>query len=171
MIDARGQVEAKSAEQLEYEQWRARVAAMCERDRQKRKRYYDKHKTKFNKRHSEYRRRRHQKDPSAAAAAGVVQVMNAAIRQHKRGGLVSDKCKACRLLGCTWPAFVAHMEIRFTDGMTWANHGQRGWHLDHIRPLASFDLTDETQLLEACHFTNVQPLWAADNIAKGGRHS
>jgi hypothetical protein len=50
--------------------------------------------------------------------------------------------------------------------MTWENWAHRGWHLDHIRPLASFDLTDESQLKEAIHYTNLQPLWAEDNIRK-----
>jgi hypothetical protein len=50
--------------------------------------------------------------------------------------------------------------------MTWENWAHRGWHLDHIRPLSSFDLTDEAQLKEAMHYTNLQPLWARDNLRK-----
>jgi hypothetical protein len=48
--------------------------------------------------------------------------------------------------------------------MTWDNWTTDGWHIDHIKPLASsFDLTDRKQFLEACHYTNLQPLWAKDN--------
>ena len=53
--------------------------------------------------------------------------------------------------------------------MTWDNYGRYGWHIDHIKPLCRFDLTDGKQLLEAVHYTNLQPLWASDNYAKGGR--
>ena len=48
--------------------------------------------------------------------------------------------------------------------MTWDNWGD--WHLDHIIPLSHFDLSDRKQLKQACHYTNMQPLWAADNLSK-----
>jgi desulfoferrodoxin (superoxide reductase-like protein) len=53
--------------------------------------------------------------------------------------------------------------------MTWDNWTTDGWHIDHIKPLASFDLTDRKQLLEACHYTNLQPLWAKDNLIKSDK--
>ncbi len=55
------------------------------------------------------------------------------------------------------------------DTMTWDNYGLYGWHIDHIKPLASFDLTDREQFLEACHYTNLQPLWAEENLSKGNK--
>lgn len=70
-------------------------------------------------------------------------------------------------LGCTPADLVAHLEAQFQPGMTWENRGE--WHIDHIRPLASFDLTDREQVRAASHYTNLQPLWAADNQAKGAR--
>jgi hypothetical protein len=60
-----------------------------------------------------------------------------------------------------------HLEAQFTDGMSWDNYGRDGWHIDHIRPCASFDLTDPEQQRQCFHYTNLQPLWAADNIRKG----
>ena len=59
------------------------------------------------------------------------------------------------------------LEARFTPGMTWDNYGE--WHIDHVRPLASFDLTDVEQCKAACHYSNLQPLRARDNMAKGDR--
>ena len=57
--------------------------------------------------------------------------------------------------------------------MSWDNYGapqgQRGWHIDHIKPLAAFDLTDPEQCKQACHYTNLQPLWADENMRKGAR--
>lgn len=70
-------------------------------------------------------------------------------------------------IGCTPAELMAHLEAQFQPGMSWDNRG--AWHVDHIRPLASFDLTDQQQRRAACHFTNLQPLWAEENIAKGAR--
>ena len=71
------------------------------------------------------------------------------------------------LVGCTWAELRQHLESRFQPGMSWENRSQ--WHIDHIRPCASFDLTDPEQQKECFHYSNLQPLWAEDNIKKGAR--
>jgi hypothetical protein len=71
-------------------------------------------------------------------------------------------------LGCTLEDLRQHLESLFKPGMTWENHGS--WHIDHIRPLASFDLTKEENLYKACHYTNLQPLWAKENLKKGSKY-
>lgn len=86
-------------------------------------------------------------------------------KSHKSGSAV-------KMLGCSIEAFRRYIEKQFQPGMTWENWGRgwggaREWHLDHVKPLASFDLSDPRQFAEACHFTNLQPLWAKDNLAKG----
>jgi hypothetical protein len=73
------------------------------------------------------------------------------------------------LLGCTPEQLRAHLERQFRPGMSWANAGE--WHVDHIRPCASFDLTDPAQQRVCFHYTNLQPLWAVDNLKKGARLS
>lgn len=72
---------------------------------------------------------------------------------------------ALQLLNCSIDELKVHLESKFQPGMTWDNYGK--WHIDHIKPLASFDLTDIEQLKEACKYTNLQPLWAKDNMKKG----
>jgi hypothetical protein len=54
--------------------------------------------------------------------------------------------------------------------MTWQNHGTHGWHIDHKKPLSLFDLSNEEQLRAACNYTNLQPLWAHDNLVKGNKY-
>jgi hypothetical protein len=76
---------------------------------------------------------------------------------EKRGSAVKD-------LGCTINEFRLYLESLFQEGMTWENHGK--WHIDHIIPLCKFDLTIREQFLKACHYTNMQPLWAKDNWKK-----
>jgi len=73
-----------------------------------------------------------------------------------------------KLVGCTMLELRAHLERQFKDGMTWDNHGD--WHIDHIKPCVSFDLTDPDQQRECFHYTNLQPLWAEDNRKKGATY-
>ena len=68
------------------------------------------------------------------------------------------------LLGCTWEEAKAHFESLFREGMSWENHGS--WHIDHIRPVASFG-PDELDQMN--HISNLQPLWADENQTKGSR--
>lgn len=51
------------------------------------------------------------------------------------------------------------------SGMSWDNYGNK-WEIDHFLPLSSFDLTDRTQVQEACHYTNLQPMWVSENRRK-----
>ena len=73
------------------------------------------------------------------------------------------------LVGTDWAGLVAHIEAQFLSGMSWGNYGYETWHIDHIRPCASFDLTDPAQQRECFHYSNLQPLWAEDNLSKSAR--
>ncbi len=83
------------------------------------------------------------------------------------GGYIKKSKKTQELLGCTIEKFWVHLEEKFTKGMTQENYGE--WHVDHIKPCASFDLTDPEQQSECFHYTNLQPLWAIDNLKKGAK--
>ena len=67
------------------------------------------------------------------------------------------------MLGCDLDTAKAHLEKQFTKGMSWENYGE--WHIDHIIPCAS--VKTEEELIKLFHYTNLQPLWAADNMSKG----
>ena len=69
------------------------------------------------------------------------------------------------LLGCTRQEYRDHLESKFTDDMSWDNYGE--WHVDHIIPVSAFDQSDLEQRKECWHYSNTQPLWAEDNMAKG----
>ena len=89
--------------------------------------------------------------------------LNIAIKRgYKAGSAVRD-------LGCSIADLRIYLESQFEPGMTWQNHNLVGWHIDHIKPLTSFDLSDRKQFLQACHYTNLRPMWYNDNIRKGGR--
>ncbi len=76
---------------------------------------------------------------------------------------------AVRDLGCTIAELRLHLERQFKDGMTWANHSLTGWHIDHIIPLSSVDLTNREQSLVVCHYINLRPMWSKENISKGNK--
>lgn len=69
-----------------------------------------------------------------------------------------------KLVGCTLEHLIGHLESQFREGQCWDNYGQ--WHIDHIRPCASFDLSDPLQRKECFHWSNLQPLWGDENLAK-----
>jgi alkylated DNA nucleotide flippase Atl1 len=69
-----------------------------------------------------------------------------------------------KLIGCTLPELKAHLEKQFKTGMSWSNYGE--WHVDHIRPCASFNFNDPASLCDCFHYTNLQPMWKLDNIKK-----
>jgi hypothetical protein len=71
------------------------------------------------------------------------------------------------LLGTSIDELKTHLESKFVAGMTWENYGD--WHIDHIVPCDSFDLSIEENQKKCFHYTNLQPLWAVDNIRKGNR--
>jgi hypothetical protein len=102
-------------------------------------------------------------DPAGRLSTNLRSRLNRAIRgSYKSGSAISD-------VGCTIPELKAYLESKFKPGMTWENYGRTGWHIDHIEPLAKFDLTDREQLLQACHYSNLQPLWAEENLMKGAQ--
>jgi len=71
-----------------------------------------------------------------------------------------------KLLGCTIQKLKQHLENRFKKRMTWNNYGFYGWHIDHIRPCFSFDLSKAKEQRKCFHYTNLQPLWAKENYRK-----
>jgi len=112
-----------------------------------------------------YQVTRRQSDPQyrlRCALAG--RVLTAIRKQYGK-----KAAKTMTLVGCSVQELMQHLEAQFLPGMTWDNHSLEGWHIDHIRPCASFDLTDPAQQRECFHWSNLQPLWAFDNISKGAK--
>ena len=90
--------------------------------------------------------------------------LNKAINgNYKSGSAIKD-------LGCSIEELKVYLESKFLTGMSWENHGLHGWHIDHIKPLSSFNLENREEFLKACNYTNLQPLWAKDNLKKGAKH-
>jgi len=100
------------------------------------------------------------------------QILNSLrVRMHQtlKGELKANH--SMELIGCTKEELKQHLEDQFTEGMGWYNYGKYGWHIDHIKPCARFNLADPEEQRKCFHFTNLQPLWAEDNMKKHDKWS
>lgn len=137
------------------------------------KKFREKHADKIREKKRDYMKRRGNKlkcEWQARKMSGI----NFKITKNLRGriyvalkrGIKSDT--TMNLLGCSIEDFKVHIEAMFLDGMTWSNMGE--WHLDHIRPCATFDLTLAENQRICFHYSNIQPLWGVDNLKKGVKY-
>lgn len=125
------------------------------------KNYQTKNKEKIRKVRSEYTINRYRNDPAFR--------IKMTLSRRMRGLIKKNGTRTIDLIGCSINDLKKHLESKFIDGMSWENYGRNGWHIDHIRPCASFDLTKKKQQKICFHYTNLQPLWEADNIRKGDK--
>jgi len=77
----------------------------------------------------------------------------------------NKKESSSEIVSCSYLFLKKYLEEKFKDGMSWDNHGN--WHIDHIIPLSS--AKTEEEIYKLCHYTNLQPLWAEDNLKKGNK--
>jgi hypothetical protein len=145
-----------------------------ERDRERGRRYYAKYLDKCRAKgrrddrkrqpqKTEYMRQKRLSDMNFRLAGKLRISLCQALRGKAKA------TSALKLLGCSLPDFRIYLESKFEPGMSWENHGKYGWHIDHIMPLAIFDLTNPEHQKRAFHFSNMQPLWAADNMSKSDK--
>ena len=73
--------------------------------------------------------------------------------------------RTMKLVGCSIEELKNYLKKQFTTGMSWNNYGK--WHIDHIKPCVKFDLSKVSEQRRCFHYTNLQPLWAVDNLSKG----
>lgn len=127
------------------------------------KNYQKKYQEEYRKRNqSVYHGYRYQKvNPDGILAKRLRTRLYVALKKDFKSG------SAVRDLGCSIQELRVHLEKKFQIGMTWENYGK--WHIDHIKPLSKFNLTEREELLLVSHYTNLQPLWARENIIKGNK--
>jgi len=97
----------------------------------------------------------------------IAQNLRRRINKAIVNGIKSDH--TLKLLGTDIENLKQHLENQFLPGMTWDNYGLYGWHIDHIIPCIKFDLSKPEEQIKCFHYSNLQPLWAKDNIIKGGK--
>jgi hypothetical protein len=109
-----------------------------------------------------YMRKRNAIDPHFRLKGNLRSRLYSALKGNSKAASTME------LVGCNIDYLWNHLIAQFTEGMKVENYGE--WHVDHVRPCASFDLEDEEQQRECFHYSNLQPLWAEDNLSKGDRY-
>jgi len=89
------------------------------------------------------------------------------VRKAVKG--INKSKSTMELIGCSIDALKIYLESMFKPGMTWDNYEYRGWHIDHIIPCASYDLSKPEEQRKCFHYTNLQPMWREDNQKKGSK--
>lgn len=119
------------------------------------------YKTRSRESRREYQKRKMKEDPLYVMARRLRNRLYYALK-HK---FWKKDTKFFQYIGCTLEELKAHIEGLFEPGMTWENRTE--WHLDHHIPLVS--AKTEEELYKLCHYTNLKPMWGADNIKKGSK--
>jgi hypothetical protein len=128
--------------------------------KEKRKNYYKNYYEANKEKQFKYQKNRKKTDLQFKLSCAIRSRLYKSIKNEcKVGSAVKD-------LGCSVDELIIYLESKFQEGMSWNNWKHDGWHIDHIKPLSRFDLNDREQFLEACHYSNLQPLWAEDNLSK-----
>lgn len=160
--------QCKSCDSKYDKVYQTQTNSRAERDKtsesiQYRKDYISKNKDWWKKYEREYRHSRRQEDMFFKIKGNLSSRLSDLIQNRGLGQ------RTVELLGCDKDIFLKHLESQFTEGMTWENYGLKGWHVDHIIPISSYDLTNEDEVKKACHYSNLQPLWWQDNLEKGNK--
>jgi len=120
---------------------------------------------KYKKRKNKYVREKRALDPKFK----MLCILRGRLVDALRGKAKADTTK--KMLGCDLQFFKNFIQAKFKPGMNWQNHGSGDgkWQLDHIQPCSSFDLSDFEQQKKCFHYTNMQPLWAYENLQKSNK--
>jgi len=123
--------------------------------------YRERNKLKLRLYKRKYDTKRKSKNMQFRLSCALRSRLNKAIKNNQKSGSVIGD------LGCSIEELKRWLEQQFRPGMGWKNYGK--WHIDHIKPLSSFDLINKKQLKKACHWFNLRPLWAKENLSKGDK--
>ena len=120
--------------------------------------------SEYNKMCKEYDVKRKRKKEKENELTGFIQKIRQSVRKSFKRSGYTKKSKTYNILGNDWSTVKKYFELLFQPGMSWNNYGE--WEIDHIIPLSKAE--NEYDVIELCHYTNLQPLWKLDNRLKGG---
>lgn len=135
-----------------------------EKIKNQRSKHFQENKNKIKESRREYYKNyymnKYNTDPHFKIKVNLRNRLNMAIKKELKTG------SAVKNLGCSIEEFKIYLESKFEKDMNWDNWSMTGWHIDHIIPISSFDLSNIEEVKKACHYSNLQPLWAKENRIK-----
>lgn len=134
-----------------------------EKIRASQRKYYEKNKKDISEKQTVYQMNKYNSDPLYK----LISTLRSRIRSAVKANRLTKTNKTIEMLGADIQTVRCHIESMFESWMTWDNHGTHTWHIDHIIPLSSATTIEEMEKL--CHYTNLQPLAARENIIKSNK--
>jgi hypothetical protein len=125
--------------------------------------YIENNKEKVNK----YKNQYNKKKKKESVLYRLRSLMRDRLNKYTKYKSINKNNTTFEIIGCTPQFLKEHLENQFVDNMNWDNQGLFGWHIDHIIPLSS--AKTEEELYKLCNYSNLQPLWAEDNLKKGNK--
>ncbi len=134
-----------------------------EADKLKKRERYKTDYDKILQQHKKYQNKRYHSDPNFRLRCLMRTRVWRTIKDQKGEKML----KLAEYIGCSMPELRKHFESKFTTEMSWDNYGS--WHIDHIKACSNFDLTNVDGQKACFHYSNLQPLWATDNLIKSNK--
>ena len=141
-------------------------AACIECTKQKKKEYYEENKEKYNKQIVEYQMKKVKRDPNFH----LLKLMRCRVYHALRNQSLNKNRRTIEYLGCTADFFCRWIEFQLYDGMTLKNYGDV-WHVDHVKPISTFDLTIKEEIEKCFSWMNCRPSLASKNISKSDNYT
>lgn len=128
-----------------------------------RKLYYQLNKKAVIKQTTQYQNNKRKTDPKFKLEKNLRSRLYSALKKQN----AKKSNRTLKLTSCTIFFLMGYIESKFKEGMAWENYGT--WHIDHIYPCSKFDLTKDSEQRKCFHYSNLQPLWASENLSKGDK--
>lgn len=129
--------------------------------------WYSRNKAHCNQHNAEYVKQRCKIDPKFK----ITRILRVRLIRALQDQYTNKQSSMHSLLGCSVSELKMYLSEKFKIGMTWENYNHKTWHVDHIKPCSKFDLTKEEEQKKCFHYSNLQPLWAYENLSKGSKYT
>lgn len=133
------------------------------KNKEKQQSYNKEYSINNRKRINKYRKNKNLNEP----ICNLINNVRSRLKNYLKSTGITKNKKTFDIVGCSPPSLKEYIEKQFVDGMSWDNYSFHSWHIDHIIPLSS--AKSEEELYRLCHYTNLQPLWAKDNLKKSNK--
>tara|TARA_Y100000816_G_scaffold272464_1_gene237928 strand:- start:447 stop:1223 length:777 start_codon:yes stop_codon:yes gene_type:complete len=136
-----------------------------EYDKEYGKEYRKNNRGKINAYNRVYRKKKYHSDVHHRLKILLSSIIRRAVRRQRTG----KSKRTAQIVGCDFNFLIKYLESKFKPGMSWDNMGT--WHIDHIKPVSKFDLKNPAEQEKCFHYSNLQPLWAKENLEKSAKIS